>query len=267
MMNRTMHKGSRRRGVGRALALATLLAGSAMPALAAGDAKAPPPIEWTWEGPLGTFDRAALQRGLQVYREVCMTCHALQYVSIRTFEQPGGPGFSEAEVKAIAASYEKDVIDENGDLKAVPRTPADTLPNPYANEQLARAANGGALPPDLSVITKARKQGPDYLLALLTGYADPPAGTTVREGMYYNPYFAGGQLAMAPQLTPDRVTYSDGTAATPEQMAKDVTTFLHWAAEPKLEARKRMGINVMIYLGVLTLLLYWSYRRVWRDQH
>lgn len=253
------------------LAAAALMASATLTSMgraeAAEKAKEPRPVQWSWEGPLGTYDRASMQRGLQVYREVCKTCHSLHFVAIRSLGDAGGPGFNEAEVKAIAASYEKEIIDDTGETKTVPRTPADTLPDPYPNEQTARAANNGALPPDLSLITKARERGPDYVYSLLTGFADPPAGMTMREGMHYNAYFAGYQIAMAPPLSPDQVTYADGTKATVEQMAHDVTTFLQWASEPKLEARKRIGINVMIYLGILTVLLFWSYRRIWHGKH
>ena len=239
------------------------------------EAKAPEKHAWSWEGPTGHYDRAALQRGFQVFKEVCASCHTLHYAPFRMLSEPGGPGFNEEEVKAIAAGYEKDVIDDVGDVKQVPRTPADTFPDPFANEQAARASNGGALPPDLSLMAKARKGGPDYMYSLLTGYSDSPAGLEMRAGMSYNPYFHSCQpsnpetcqIAMPFQLNADRVTYTDGTAATPEQMASDVVTFLAWAAEPKLEQRKRLGLNVMAYLVVLAGLLYFSYRRVWRDQH
>jgi cytochrome c1 len=239
------------------------------------EAKEPEKRAWSWEGPLGHYDRAALQRGFQVFKEVCASCHTLRYVPFRMLGDPGGPGFSAAEVKAIAAEYQKTIIDDVGDAKEVSRTPADTFPDPFPNEQAARAANSGALPPDLSVMTKARKGGPNYMFSLITGYEDPPAGVTLRPGMSYNPYFHACQpsqpdtcqIAMPVQLTPDRVTYADGTAATPEQMAQDIVTFLAWASEPKLEERKRLGLNVMAYLVVLCGLLYFAYRRVWRDQH
>jgi ubiquinol-cytochrome c reductase cytochrome c1 subunit len=239
------------------------------------EAKSPEKRAWSWQGPTGHYDRAALQRGFQVFKEVCASCHTLHYVPFRMLADPGGPGFSEAEVKAIAAGYEKEIIDDVGDTKLVPRTPADTFPDPFPNEQTARASNGGAFPPDLSLMTKARPGGPDYMYSLLTGYSDPPAGVETRAGMSYNAYFhtcqpsdpETCQIAMPFQLNADRVTYSDGTAATPEQMADDVVSFLAWAAEPKLEERKRLGLNVMAYLVVLAGLLYFSYRRVWRDKH
>lgn len=256
-----------------ALLLALLLAAPAAQAI--DEPKPPQKRAWSFEGPLGQYDRASLQRGFQVFKEVCASCHTLRFVPFRMLADPGGPGFTEAEVKAIAAEYQKSVVDEVGDLKEVPRAPSDTFPNPFPNEQAARAANNGALPPDLSVMVKARKGGPNYMYSLIIGYEDPPAGVTLRPGMSYNPYFHACQLsqpdtcqiAMPAQLTPDRVTYADGTAATPEQMAEDVVNFLAWAAEPKLEERKRLGLNVMAYLVVLAGLLYFAYRRVWRDQH
>jgi ubiquinol-cytochrome c reductase cytochrome c1 subunit len=231
------------------------------------EGKAPAKRAWSWEGPTGKYDRAALQRGFQVFSEVCKDCHTLHYVPFRMLAEPGGPGFNEAEVKAIAAGFEKEVIDQSGDTKQVPRTPADTFPDPFPNEQIARAGNSGALPPDLSVMIKARKGGPNYVHSLLAGFTEPPPGVELRAGMNYNPYFASSQIAMAPPLPPDRVTYADGTPATTDQMSSDVVTFLAWASEPKLEQRKRLGLNVMAYLVVLAGLLFWSYRRVWRDQH
>lgn len=257
----------------RALAgLGTVLAGLVAlsfsgAALAADEAEHPKEMEWSFEGPLGTFDRPALQRGFQVFKEVCSTCHTLKYVTFGSLDDAGGPGFSEAEAKAVAAEYEKDALDDSGDVKQVPRTLADTFPAPFANDLAARAANGGALPPDLSVMTKARHEGPSYIYSLLTGYKDAPADVEMRAGMNYNPYFPTHQIAMPPPLTPDRVTYSDGTPATVEQMAHDVVTFLEWTAEPKLEARKRTGLTVLIYLALLSVMLYWAKSRIWKDAH
>lgn len=258
--------------MGPAAGLALLVAGIVTaalvrPAAAAEDFEPPKQIEWSFDGPVGTFDRAALQRGFQVFKEVCSGCHTLKYITFGNLEQAGGPGFSEAEAKALATQYQKDVIDDTGDTKQIPRTLADTLPAPFANEQAARAANGGALPPDLSVIAKARAGGANYVYSLLTGYEEPPAGFEMRAGMNYNPYFPGRQIAMPAPLTADRVTYTDGTAATLEQEAHDVVTFLEWTAEPKMEARKRTGLTVMIYLVLLSVLLYWSKSRIWRNAH
>lgn len=248
-----------------AMLLSAPLFGNAVLAAEAGAALKK--AEWSFEGPLGTFDRPSLQRGFQVYKEVCASCHTLKYITFRDLGAPGGPGFSEAEVKAIAAAYTKEVLDDTGEPKEVPRTPADGFPAPFANDVFARAANSGALPPDLSLINHARQGGANYVYSLLTGYKDPPAGVEMRPGMSYNEYFSGHQIAMPQQLTQDRVTYADGTPATPDQMAKDVVTFLEWAADPKTEQRKRMGLNVLAYLGALSVLLFWSYRRVWHGKH
>jgi cytochrome c1 len=224
-------------------------------------------VPWSFEGPLGTYDRASLQRGFQIFKEVCNNCHSLKYISFRNLGDAGGPGFSEPEVKALAAAYKKDVLDDTGQPKEVARTTADTLPMPFPNEQAARAANSGALPPDLSLITHAREGGTNYVYSILTGYAEPPAGMQMRAGMNYNLYFAGHQLGMPAPLTDNRVTYADGTQATLDQEAHDVVTFLEWAAEPKMEERKRLGLSVIGYLALLSVLMFWSYRRIWHGKH
>ena len=249
------------------LKLAAVLLLAAGPVFAAEKPEPPKKQKWSFEEPLGTFDRAALQRGFQVYKEVCSSCHSLKFVTFGMLAEKGGPGFSEPEAKALAAGYKKEIPDETGQPKEVPRTLADTFPAPYPNEEAARASNGGALPPDLSLMPKARKEGPDYIFSLVSGFEDAPAGVTMRAGMHYNPYFPGHQIAMSPPLSQDRVTYADGTPATVPQMAHDVVTFLSWAAEPKMEERKHIGLNVMIYLVLLSILLYWTKRRVWRDVH
>lgn len=257
-----------------ALGLALAL-GLTVPVLAAGDAMPPKEAEWSFDGPFGTYDRAALQRGFQVYKEVCAACHGLKRVAFSALDDPGGPGFTEAEMKAIAAGYripadpndQGEIFDENGERLTRPGIPADRFPDPYPNENAARANNNGALPPDLSVIVKARLGGPDYVYSLLTGYQDPPAGVTMRAGMNYNPYFSGGQIAMAQPLFPNSVTYADGTEPTVGQMAHDVVTFLSWAAEPKMEARKRLGFQAMLYLALFAGLLYLAYRRIWSGLH
>lgn len=243
---------------------------------AAGEALAPKSAEWSFEGPFGTYDRASLQRGFQVYKDVCSVCHALSFVAIRSVGEPGGPGFSEAEVRAIAAGYrvpagpneQGSTVDAMGQPLMRAAAPSDAFPAPFANEQAARAANNGALPPDLSLIVKARAGGPNYVYSILTGYgAKPPAHITMTPGMSYNPYFAGAQIAMPQPLTNGSVTFSDGTPNTIEQEAHDVVTFLTWASEPKMEERKRTGFNVMAFLLLLTGLLYFSYRRVWHGAH
>lgn len=247
---------------------AAMALGGASAALAAGDAEHPKDVAWSWEGPFGTFDRASLQRGFQVYKEVCAACHGLKYVKYRNLGDAGGPGFTDPEVKAIAAQYDiTDGPNDEGDMFERPGQPKDTFKAPFANEQIAKLANGGALPPDLSLMTKARDGGADYVHSLLTGYKDAPADVEVGPGLNYNPYFSGGQIAMAQPLYEDSVSYADGTPATVEQMSKDVTAFLHWAAEPKLEARKQTGFLVMTFLVVLAGLLYFTQRKIWADQH
>jgi len=244
---------------------ATLLGVSAAPASAA-EAVKPPAQSWSFQGVFGTFDPAARQRGFQVYKEVCSACHGLSLVAYRNLRDIG---FSEEEVKAIAASVEVTDPKPNdaGEMFQRPGRPSDRFKSPFPNENAARAGNNGAYPPDLSLLTKARVGGPDYLQALLTGYSDAPAGTTLMEGMHYNKYFPGNQIAMPPPINADQVTYADGTKATVEQQSKDVTTFLAWAAEPELEARKRLGMKVIIFLVVLTALLFAVKRRVWADLH
>lgn len=224
-----------------------------------------PDREWSWEGPFGTFDRAALRRGLQVYREVCSACHSLELVAYRHLQDVG---FSEAEVKAIAEQYEVlDGPDDEGEMYLRPGQPADRFVSPFPNDNAARAANGGALPPDLSLMTKARKNGADYLHALLTGYGEPPADFELLAGMNYNKYFSGQQIAMAPPLGDDYVEYADGTEATLDQIAADLTTFLAWTAEPELEERKRLGVKVIIFLVVFTGFAYALKRKIWSDVH
>ena len=260
------------------------------PALAAGGAKPPRNISYSFDGPFGQYDQAQLQRGFKVYREVCAACHSLELVAFRNLADRGGP-FHDPHyknpnenpwAKAIAAEYQVDDIDsETGDTIQRAGTTADRFPSPYPNESAARAGNGGAYPPDLSVIAKARAGGPAYVASLMTGYVNPPTGLDVPVGQYYNPYMpgdvssswhgdghapSGGFIAMPPQLRPDLVTFDDGTPSTIDQQAKDVSAFLMWAAEPKLEERKQMGFAVMIYLLLFAALLYVSYKRVWRHE-
>ena len=252
------------------LAACLLLAGlsAPSPANAAGEAKHPHAIDWSFAGPFGTYDRKALRRGFQVYKEVCASCHGMKQISFRNLSQPGGPEFSEAEVKAIAAEYEvTDGPDDYGDMYERPALPKDRFVEPYPNVNAARAANGGAYPPDLSLITKARSGGPDYIHALLSGYKEAPEGVEMRPGLYYNPYMAGGKIAMPAPLLEELVEYGDGTPATVQQMSLDVTQFLNWAAEPELEQRKRTGFMVLIYLTIFAGLLYFSMRKIWADQH
>ncbi len=236
------------------------------PAQAAEGALAPLARHWEFDGVFGHFDRPAAQRGLQVYREVCAACHALDYIAFRNLAELG---YSEDEVKALAAEHQvTDGPDSAGDMFEREGRPTDPFPAPFANDAAARASNGGALPPDLSLITKARADGSNYLASLLQGYEDPPADAPPGpDGTYYNLYFPGHWLAMPPPLAEGQVSYADGTEATVEQMSHDVTMFLTWAAEPTLEARKQSGLKVMLFLIVLTALLFATKRKVWAALH
>ena len=220
--------------------------------------------KWSFEGLFGTFDRASLQRGYQVYQEVCSACHSVQYLSYRNLSEKGGPEFSEEEVKAIAAQFE--VIDgpnSEGEMFTRPGRPSDNFVKPFPNIKAATAGNGGAYPPDMSVLVKARKGGADYIYSLLLGYEDAPAGYKLDDGVYYNKYMTGQKIKMLKPLSDGAVEYSDGTQATEAQMAKDVVTFLTWAAEPHLEIRHKPGVRVILYLIVLTMLVYFSMKKVW----
>jgi ubiquinol-cytochrome c reductase cytochrome c1 subunit len=231
-----------------------------------------PKQDWSFYGVFGTFDRAAAQRGFQVYKDVCSACHSMHLLFYRDLggggATDGGIGISEDEVKAIAAEVQvTDGPNDQGDMFQRPGRPSDRFVSPFPNEQAARSSNNGALPPDLSLIVKARKGGPDYVYGILTGFKDAPAGFTVNPGMYYNETFAGHQIAMPPPLSDGAVTYADGTNATVPQMAHDVVTFLAWAANPELESRHRVGVKVVIFLLILTGLLYAVKRKVWSDVH
>ena len=220
---------------------------------------------WPFEGVFGHFDRAAAQRGLQVYREVCSACHSLKYIAFRNLAELG---YSDDEIKAIAAQYQiTDGPNDQGEMFQRPGKPADIFPPPFANDQAARASNNGALPPDLSLITKAREGGANYVFSLLQGFHDAPAGETGPPGTYYNVYFPSHWIGMPPPLSDGQVTYADGTKASVEQMASDVANFLTWAGEPTLEARKQTGLKVMLFLIVLTGLLYATKRKVWAHLH
>jgi ubiquinol-cytochrome c reductase cytochrome c1 subunit len=232
--------------------------------------------EWSFSGPFGKFDRAELQRGFQVYKEVCAACHSLNRVAFRNLADQGGPGFSELEVRALAASYQipaepnerGETTDGNGRPLMRDGLPSDYFPPRFANDNAARASNNGAMPPDLSLITKARDGGPDYIYALLTGYGhEAPEGVTVNPGQYYNPYFPGGVLAMPQPVFANQVTYADGTEASIEQMSHDVTAFLTWTAEPKMEERKSLGFAVMLFLIAFAGLNFLSYRKLWHGEH
>ena len=272
----------------RTLLIAAAVFGLSAPAFAAGETPVPPQLSWSFQGPFGTFDRAQLQRGFKVYREVCASCHGLSYVAFRNLSQPGGPEFSEAQVRALAAEYQiQDGPNEAGDMFERPGRPADHFPSPFPNENAAAAANGGKAPPDLSLMAKARtyergvpwfitdvfrqysENGVDYLVALMTGYVEPPADFQVPEGGHYNAYYPGHVIAMPNPLSDGQVEYpkaEGGQAVVPEtvdQYARDVTAFLMWAAEPHLEARKRLGFQVMLFLIVLAGLFYFTKKKIW----
>jgi ubiquinol-cytochrome c reductase cytochrome c1 subunit len=242
-------------------------------------------ISYSFEGPFGTFDKAQLQRGYKVYKEVCAACHSMNLVSFRNLSEHGGPGFTPEQVKALAASFTvKDGPNSEGEMFDRTALPSDHFVPPYANEAASRSANGGAYPPDLSLITKFRPGwfgtfnqlingigGPQYVYSVLTGYEEPTEEIKKEtpEGKYYNPYFANGEyIGMPAPLTADgQVTFDDGAPNKVEDMARDVSAFLAWTAEPKMEERKSTGFMVLIYLAILSTLLYFVKQKVWRDQH
>jgi ubiquinol-cytochrome c reductase cytochrome c1 subunit len=242
-----------------------VLVGIGDKAEASGGAKLPN-IDWSFDGVFGSFDRGALRRGAQVYFETCAGCHSVRLVAYRNLMEIG---FTEAETKKLAAEYEvKDGPNDEGEMFMRPATLPDRFVSPYANDNAARASNNGALPPDLSLMVKARVGGANYLYGLLTGYHDEaPEGFDLAEGMMYNTVFPGNQIAMPPPVDDDAVEYTDGTKATKDQIAKDVTTFLAWTASPELDVRKRMGVKVMVFLFFLTVLMYALKRKIWRDVH
>jgi ubiquinol-cytochrome c reductase cytochrome b/c1 subunit len=269
-----------------ALALVGGLLIGAAPAAQAAEVEPPPRQKWSFSGPFGMFDRAQLQRGFRVYREVCQSCHSLSLVSFRNLMEPGGPGFTRTGAEAVAAEYQiKDGPNEQGEMFERPGRLADRFPPPFPNDAAARAANGGALPPDLSVIAKGRtyergfpwfvidmftqfqEQGVDYMVALLNGYVDKPADVTIPEGSNYNKYFPGHAIGMPNPLSDGQVPYTDGTPTTVDQYAKDVAAFLMWTAEPHMEARKRLGLQVMVFLLIFSVMLYFTKKKVWADVH
>ena len=220
--------------------------------------------DWSFKGLFGKFDRSSLQRGYQVYTEVCASCHSMKYLSYRNLGEKGGPEFSEAQVKAIAASFEvTDGPNADGEMFQRPGKLSDKFVMPYEYVKAAQAANGGAYPPDMSVLVKARGGGVDYIYSLLQGYEDEPSGMTLDEGVHYNKFMYGNKIRMAAPLSDDLIEYGDGTEATVEQMSKDVTTFLMWAAEPHLESRLQMGFKAIMYLIILTILVYFSMKKIW----
>jgi ubiquinol-cytochrome c reductase cytochrome c1 subunit len=234
-------------------------------------------VAFSFDGPFGRFDHQQLQRGFQVYKEVCAACHSLSYVAFRDLEQLG---YSEAEVRAIADQWQiptPSINPETGEPAERKALPADRFPSPYPNEVAARAANNNALPPDLSLIVKAREGGAPYIASLLTGYQDParfrnhhgealPAENRPGQGLYFNPYFPNLNIAMPPPITADgQVTYADGTPATVQQMSTDVAAFLTWTAEPNMDRRKNAGIVALIFLILATILAYMAYQSVWAN--
>ena len=219
---------------------------------------------WSFKGFFGKFDRSSLQRGYQVYTEVCAACHSMKYLSYRNLAQQGGPEFSKEQAKIIASQFE--VIDgpnSEGDMFTRPARLSDNFVGPYANDEAAKSANGGAYPPDMSVLVKARKGGASYIYSILLGYDDPPPDVSLEDGVYYNTYMSGNKIKMSKPLSENLVQYSDGTQATEEQMAKDVSTFLAWAAEPNLEQRHKMGFRAVLYLIIITILVYFSMKKIW----
>jgi cytochrome c1 len=270
---------------------ATVLAGSllglAAPACAQMEAQVPPPRQtWSFAGPFGKYDEAQLQRGFKIYREVCSNCHSMNLVSFRNLAEPGGPGYTESQVAQIASEYKINTLDDQGNATQRPGRPADHFPPPFANELAAKAANGGTAPPDMSTLAKARtyqrgfplfvwdmivqyqEQGQDYIAALVNGFKDPPPkGFNLPPGAHYNVYFPGHAIAMPPPLQAGQVKYDDGSPETIEQYSQDIAAFLMWAAEPHLVQRKRIGFQVIIFLIVLSGLLYFTKKKVWSAVH
>ncbi|MCD8494081.1 MAG: cytochrome c1 [Alphaproteobacteria bacterium] len=221
--------------------------------------------DWSFNGPFGTYDRAALQRGFMVYRQVCSACHAMKHLHYRDLE---ALGYDEGQIKTIAADVTvQDGPDDEGEMFDRPGRPSDPFKSPFANEKQAKASNGGALPPDLSLITKARHGGADYVFGILTGFEEPPAEVTLLPGQHYNKTMPGHIIAMAPPLQDGQVSYEDGSAQTVEQYAKDVGQFLTWAADPYLEERKRTGVKVILFLLAFAGIMYAVKRKIWADLH
>jgi len=247
------------------------------------DTPIPPKLRWSFAGPFGKYDPAQLQRGFKIYKEVCASCHSIQMLAFRNLADLGGPGFSEAQAAAIASEYKIKDLDEKGEPTERPGRLADNFPPPFPNELAAKAANGGVAPPDMSTLAKARtyergfpwfvfdsitqyqEQGPDYLAALLKGYEEPPKGFQLPAGGRYNKYFPGHNIAMPPPLQDGQVTFDDGAPQTLDQYSKDIAAFLMWAAEPHMLARKRIGLQVIIFLVVFAGLMYLTKKKVWHE--
>jgi ubiquinol-cytochrome c reductase cytochrome c1 subunit len=268
------------------LAVGAALCGLGAWPASAQEADAPPKQSWSFHGPFGTYDPGQLQRGFKIYREVCANCHSIKLLSFRNLAEPGGPDFTEAQAKAVAASFQVTAgPNDEGQMFQRPGQISDYFPPPFANDQAARAALGGKLPPDMSTLAKARgfeagfpyfifdfftlyqEAGPDYIHAIITGYEDPPAGFPLPPGGQYNKYFPNHAIGMPKPLSDGQVQYTDGTPMTVDQYGKDVAAFLMWAAEPTLNERHRLGFQVMIYLIVFSALLYLAKKKVWHDVH
>ena len=252
------------RTLSRSLAVAGLVAALLAPAAARADEAPLPGINWSFSGLFGTIDRASAQRGFLVYNSVCANCHALKEAYYRDLS---GIGLNEEQIKAIAAAKTVPALDDSGQPTERPALASDHFRSPFPNDLAARAANNGGLPPDLSVIVKAREGGADYLYGILTGYGDVPPGFHLMEGLNYNRYFPGDQIAMPPPLQDGMVEYTDGTKPTLDQEARDVVTFLAFVANPELEQRHRMGVRAVLLLLVLAGLTYAVKRKVWSDVH
>ena len=267
-----------------ALALAASLGAAGAAQAQEHNTPKPPAQKWSFSGPFGNFDQAQLQRGFKIYKEVCASCHSMSLVSFRNLAEPGGPGFSEAQVEALASEYKISDLDDKGQPVERAGRAADFFPSPFPNAAAAAAANGVA-PPDFSTLAKARtyergfpwfvfdiftqfqEQGPDYIHAILTGYEEAPKGFAVPSGGHYNKYFPGHVIAMPAPLTDGQVTFDDGAPQTLEQYSHDVAAFMMWASEPHMVQRKRIGFQVMIFLLVLTGLLYFTKKKVWSAVH
>lgn len=244
-------------------ALALCVLASPVTAAESGHTYPLPKVDFSFDGPFGTYDRASLQRGFQVYQQVCSACHALDLISYRNLTDLG---YNEDEVKAIASQYTiMDGPNEEGEMFERNRRPSDRFANPYPNDQAARYANNGAYPPDMSLLAKARVNGPTYIYGVLTGYKEAPEGVELTAGQYYNKHMAGNKIAMAAPLSDGIVAYEDDAPQTMEQYAKDVSTFLMWTAEPKLEERKRMGFKVILFLMAFAGIMYAVKKKIWKD--
>lgn len=268
-----------------AFVLAGSLVALAAPASAQTEQVPPPRLKWSFAGPFGKYDEAQLQRGFKIYREVCSNCHSIELLSFRNLADPGGPGFTEAQAEAVAAEYKiKDLDDQGNQIERAGR-PADHFPPPFANELAAKAANGGTAPPDMSTLAKARgfqrgfpwflfdivtqyqEQGPDYIAAIVSGFKEAPKSFNLPPTGHYNEYFPGHNIAMPPPLQDGQVKYDDGSSETVAQYSRDIAAFLMWAAEPHLDARKRIGFQVIVFLIVFAGLLYFTKKKVWSAVH